>query len=169
MNIEGLGEAIVDQLIELGLIADVADLYALTRETLEELVVAPKDPKSERARPRKLGKVGANLVAEINGSRQNELWRLIHGLGIRHVGERAAELLARGFGSLEALAAADVGALQRVPEIGPVVAASVRKWFDDERNRALVARLASAGVRTQATEAERAAPAGDRWRARRSS
>jgi DNA ligase (NAD+) len=142
------------------LVADVADLYALTRETLEELVVAPKDPKSERARPRKLGKVGANLVAEIDGSRENELWRLIHGLGIRHVGERAAELLARGLGSLEALAAADVDALQRVPEIGPVVAASVRKWFDDERNRALVARLASRGVRTQATEAERAAPAG---------
>jgi DNA ligase (NAD+) len=160
MNIEGLGEAIVDQLIKLGLVADVADLYALTRETLEELVVAPKDPKSERARPRKLGKVGANLVAEIDGSRENELWRLIHGLGIRHVGERAAELLARGLGSLEALAAADVDALQRVPEIGPVVAASVRKWFDDERNRALVARLASRGVRTQATEAERAAPAG---------
>ena len=69
MNIEGLGEAIVDQLVELGLVADVADLYALTRETLEELVVAPR-PKSDRARPSKLGKVGANLVAEIDGSRQ---------------------------------------------------------------------------------------------------
>ena len=160
MNIEGLGEAIVDQLVERGLVADVADLYTLTREALETLVVAPRDPRSDRARPRKLGKVGANLVAEIDRSRQNELWRLIHGLGIRHVGERAAELLARGFGSLEALASADLDGLQRVPEIGPVVAASVRKWFDDGRNRALVVRLAQAGVRTEATEAERAAPAG---------
>ena len=160
MNIEGLGEAIVDQLVDLGLVNDVADLYTLTRETLEGLVVAPRDPKSERARPRKLGKVGSNLVAEIERSRSNELWRLIHGLGIRHVGERAAELLARGFGSLETLAAADVDGLQRVPEIGPVVAASVRTWFDDERNRALVDRLARQGVSTEATEAERAAPAG---------
>ncbi len=103
MNIEGLGEAIVDQLVERGLVADVADLYGLTRETLEELVVAPRDPKSERARPRKLGKVGVNLVAEIDASRRVEFWRLIHGLGIRHVGERAAQLLARGLGSLQAL------------------------------------------------------------------
>ncbi len=102
--------------------------------------------------------MGVNLVAEIARSRQNELWRLIHGLGIRHVGERAGALLARGFGSLEALAAADVDALQRVPEIGPIVAASVRQWFDDERNRGLVARLAERGVRTEATEAEKAAP-----------
>lgn len=160
MNIEGLGEAIVDQLVELGLVADVADLYALEQDTLEQLVVAPRDPRSERARPRKLGKVGVNLATEIAASRLNELWRLIHGLGIRHVGERAAELLAHGFGSLEALSAADLDGLQRIPEIGPVVAASVRKWFDDERNRALVARLASAGVRTEATEQERASPAG---------
>jgi DNA ligase (NAD+) len=159
MNIEGLGEAIVDQLITQGLVADVAGLYALTSETLEALVVAPRDPKSDRARPRKLGKVGTNLVAEIDRSRRNELWRLIHGLGIRHVGERAAELLARGFGSLEALAAADIETLQRVPEIGPVVAASVRGWFDDPRNRALIARLGDAGVRTEATAEERAAPA----------
>ncbi len=160
MNIEGLGEAIVDQLVDLGLVADAADLYALTRDTLEALVVAPKDPRSDRARPRKLGKVGANLVAEIDRSRERELWRLIHGLGIRHVGERAADLLARGFGSLDALGAADMDALQRVPEIGPVVAASVRQWFDDERNRALVVRLTEAGVRTAATAEELAPPAG---------
>lgn len=160
MNIEGLGEAIVDELVGRGLVSDVADLYGLRRETLESLVVAPREPRSERARPRKLGKVGVNLVEEIAASRDRELWRLVHGLGIRHVGERAAELLARAFGSLEALAAADLDALQRVPEIGPVVAASVRGWFDDERNRALVARLEQAGVRTEATDAERAAPEG---------
>ncbi len=160
MNIEGLGEAIVDQLIDLELVRDVADLYQLSRETLEELVVTPREPRSERARPRKLGKVGVNLVAEIDRSRQNELWRLIHGLGIRHVGERAAELLARGFGSLDALAAADVDGLQRVPEIGPVVARSVASWFGDDRNRALVTRLRERGVRTEATEAEQAPPQG---------
>ena len=159
MNIEGLGASIVDQLISLGLVHDVADLYALTREQLETLVVTPKEPRSERARPRKLGKVGASLVAEIDASRSRELWRLLHGLGIRHVGERAAELLARGLGSLDAIAAADLDALQRLPEIGPVVAASVRAWFDDERNRALVVRLSSAAVRTEASAEELAVPA----------
>jgi NAD-dependent DNA ligase len=92
MNIEGLGEAIVDQLVEKGLVNDVADLYHLEAAKLAELVVAPREAKSERARPRKLGKVGHNLVAEIDRSRQNEMWRLVHGLGIRHVGERAALL-----------------------------------------------------------------------------
>jgi DNA ligase (NAD+) len=99
-------------------------------------------------------------VNEIDASRQNALWRLIHGLGIRHVGERTAGLLARGFGSLAEVANRDLEGLQRVPEIGPVVAASVRKWFDDDRHRALVGRLAEAGVRTEATDAELAAPAG---------
>jgi DNA ligase (NAD+) len=160
MNIEGLGASIVDQLISLDLVRDVADLYQLTREQLETLVVTPREPRSARARPRKLGKVGANLVAEIDASRQRELWRLLHGLGIRHVGERAAELLARATGSLDALAAADLETLQRVPEIGPVVAASVRAWFDDERHRALVRRLAEAGVKTVATAEELAPAAG---------
>jgi DNA ligase (NAD+) len=160
MNIEGLGASIVDQLVSLGLVHDVADLYTLTREQLESLVVTPKDPKSDRARPRKLGKVGASLVAEIDASRGRELWRVLHGLGIRHVGERAAELLARGVGSLDALAAADVETLQRLPEIGPVVAASVRQWLDAPAHQALVGRLAAAGVRTVATDEERAAPAG---------
>jgi DNA ligase (NAD+) len=157
MNIEGLGSAIVDQLIEKGLVNDVADLYHLDADELAGLVVAPREARSERARPRKLGKVGHNLVAEIDRSRHNELWRLVHGLGLRHVGERAAELLSRAFGSLDALAAADVDALQAVHEIGPVVAASVRSWFDQPSNRALIARLAAAGVRVEATEAERAA------------
>jgi DNA ligase (NAD+) len=156
MNIEGLGEAIVDQLVDRGLVRDVADLYQLEAASLAELVVAPRDAKSERARPRKLGKVGHNLVAEIEKSRGNDLWRLIHGLGIRHVGERAAELLARAFGSLDALERAEVDALQSVEEIGPIVAASVRQWLDEPRNRELVGRLRKAGVRTEASEAERA-------------
>ncbi len=160
MDIEGLGEAIVDQLIDQGFVKDVADLYTLSADTLEQLVVSPKEARSERARPRKLGQVGRNLVAQIDKSRDNQLWRLIHGLGLRHVGQRAAEVLSRGFGSLEALAAADVDALQRIPEIGPIVAASVHAWFDDPTNRDLMARLKQRGVRTEATERERAAPEG---------
>jgi DNA ligase (NAD+) len=156
MNIEGLGEAIVDQLIEQGLVHDVADLYGLEADTLSELVVAPRAARSERARPRKLGKVGRNLVDEIDRSRRNELWRLIHGLGIRHVGERAAEVLARAFVSLSAVASADVSALQAVNEIGPVLAESVHTWFEQPANQELVARLTEAGVRVEATEAERA-------------
>ncbi len=161
MNIDGLGSAIVDQLIDRGLVKDVADLYRLETSQLEQLVVAPKDAKSERARPRKLGKVGANLVAEIDRSRHNDLWRLIHGLGLRHVGERAASALARGFTRLETLAAADVNELQRVPEIGPVVAQSVADWFAEPHNRALVERLRESGVRTEASDAELAASSGE--------
>jgi DNA ligase (NAD+) len=161
MNIDGLGSAIVDQLIDQGLVHDVADLYTLTAPQLEQLVVAPREAKSERARPRKLGKVGKNLVGEIERSRQNDLWRLIHGLGLRHVGERAATLLARGFQKLDALAAADANELQRVPEIGPVVAESVADWFFEPHNRALVERLRDLGVRTDASPAELRAAPGD--------
>ena len=159
MNIEGLGEAIVDALVDRGIVRDVADLYALTGEGLAVLVVEPRQTRSERARPRKLGKVGHNLAAEIERSRRNELWRLIHGLGIRHVGERAAEQLSRAFGSLEALADASADDLQRVPDIGPVVAESVRQWCADPGNHDLVRRLRDAGVNTVASAAERAAPA----------
>ncbi len=157
MNIEGLGEAIVDQLIDTGRVHDAADLYELKADDLSELVVAPRAARSERARPRKLGKVGLNLVAEIDQSRKSDLWRLVHGLGIRHVGERAAELLARGFGSLAALAAADVDQLQSVNEIGPVVAKSVRAWFDEPGNQRLIERLTGAGLSVEASADERAA------------
>ena len=146
MDIEGLGEAIVDQLIEHGLVHDFADLYALTGPQLAELVVAPREAKSERARPRKLGKVGFNLAAQIDRSRQADLARLIYALGIRHVGERAAQVLAAGFGHVDALVAATPGQLQQVPEIGPIVAASVRAWFDEPRNIALIERLREAGL-----------------------
>lgn len=146
MNIEGLGESLVDQLVTQGLIQDVADIYALRAEQLEELVVAPKDPRSDRARPRKLGKVGRNIVAEIERSKQNDLARLIYGLGIRHVGEKAAATLAKTFRTMDQLLQASVDVLQTAPEIGPVVASSVRDFADEPKNRELVARLASAGV-----------------------
>ncbi|MGE3956281.1 MAG: NAD-dependent DNA ligase LigA [Vicinamibacterales bacterium] len=154
MNIEGLGESLLDQLVSQGLVTDVADIYGLAAGVLEELVVAPKDPKSDRARPRKLGKVGRNIVEQIDRSRRNDLARLIYGLGIRHVGEKAASTLARYFRTMDRLLDAPIEMLQTVPEIGPVVAQSVRDFADEPRNRALVARLAAAGVNMDSQAAE---------------
>ena len=146
MNIEGLGESLVEQLIAQELVSDFGDLYLLTAGQLENLVVAPKAPRSERAVPRKLGKVGRNVAAEIDRSRQNDLSRLVYALGIRHVGEKAAATLARHLRTMDAILNAPVEALQAIPEIGPIVAASVRAFADEVRNRALVAKLADAGV-----------------------
>jgi DNA ligase (NAD+) len=146
MNIDGLGESLIDQLIERGLVHDFADLYHLDAAVLEDLVVAPRDPRSERARPRKLGKVGRNVAEQIERSKANDLSRLLYALGIRHVGEKAAATLARHFRSMEKLLASPVEALQSVPEIGPVVAASVRAFGDEPHNRTLIERLMQAGV-----------------------
>lgn len=146
MNIEGLGESLVDQLIEQGLVHDFADIYHLDASRLESLVVAPRDPRSDRAVPRKLGKVGRNVMGQIERSKGNDLSRLIYALGIRHVGEKAASTLARHLRTMERLLAASAEELQAVPEIGPVVAASVRKFADEPRNRQLVDRLTAAGV-----------------------
>ena len=146
MNIEGLGESLVEQLLDQGLVADFADLYHLKIEQLEELVVIPRDPKSERALPRKLGKVGRNVHGQIEASKQNDLSRLVYALGIRHVGEKAATTLARYFRTMSALMDASIEKLQETPEIGPVLAASVRSFADEPRNQALVTKLADAGV-----------------------
>jgi DNA ligase (NAD+) len=146
MNIEGLGESLVDQLVELGLVRDFADIYHLDAAQLENLVVTPREPRSDRARPRKLGKVGRNVIEQIERSKANDLSRLIYALGIRHVGEKAASTLARHFRSMERLLDAPIEMLQRVPEIGPVVAASVRQFAEEPRNRVLVERLEAAGV-----------------------
>jgi DNA ligase (NAD+) len=148
MNIEGLGESLVDQLIEQGLVHDFADLYHLDASRLEDLVVAPRDPKSDRALPRKLGKVGRNVVEQIARSRNNDLSRLIYALGIRHVGEKAAATLARHFRTLDRLMDASFEQLQTAPEVGPVVAESVRAFADEPRNRALAGKLKAAGVAT---------------------
>ena len=146
MNIEGLGEALVDALVDARLVRDAADLFFLDASVLETLVVAPKDPKSDRARPRKLGKVGINVAAQIQASRQNEFWRVLYGLGIRHVGERAAQGLAAAFGSIDALIEASSEAIETTRDIGPVVAAALRGFLDEPHNRALVDRLRDAGV-----------------------
>jgi len=147
MNIEGLGASLVDQLIEQQLVHDYADIYHLTADQLENLVVAPKEPKSDRAVPRKLGKVGRNVVQQIDRSRQNDVSRLIYALGIRHVGEKAAATLARHFRTMDRVMAASLEELQTAPEIGPVVAESVRAFASEPINQALIKKLQDAGVR----------------------
>ena len=146
MNIEGLGESLIAQIIGSGLVKDYADVYALTAEKLEQL--------------ERMGqKSAAKVMLQIDRSRTNELWRLIYGLGIRHVGERASQVLARGFGSMDALCAAAIEHLQETPEIGPVLAASVRSWLDEPRNRQLVDRLRAAGLNMEVPLEERAVAA----------
>ncbi len=154
MAIDGLGEALVDKLVALGMVTDFADLYHLTVEALADLKFEaqprkePSDAAPARAATlRRFGEKSASaLVARIDGSRRNPLWRLVFGLGIRHVGERGAQALADAFGTMEALAAAPVEQLQAVADIGPVVAASVRRFFDSPETRRLVERLAAAGL-----------------------
>jgi DNA ligase (NAD+) len=146
MNIEGLGEALVDQVVGTGLVKDFADLYGLRVSDLDAL-----DRMGQKS--------AENLVREIEGSRQLDPWRLLFGLGIRHVGERGAQALLGTFGSIEALETAPVEQLQAVEDIGPVVAASVRGYFDEPRNRALLERLRAAGVRTAGGKTARPAAA----------
>jgi DNA ligase (NAD+) len=146
MNIEGLGESLIQQLIEQNLVHDFADLYKLDAAELENLVVTPREPRSDKARPRKLGKVARNVIEQLERSKSNDLSRLIYGLGIRHVGEKAAATLARHFRTMDRLLQAPVEQLQSVAEIGPIVAASVRAFSDETRNREIVARLHRAGV-----------------------
>jgi DNA ligase (NAD+) len=154
MNIEGLGESLVDQLIEKGLVHDFADLYRLEPQQLEDLVVAPREPRSERAVPRKLGKVGRNVFEQIARSKHNDLSRLVYGLGIRHVGEKAAATLSRHLRTMTAILDAPVETLQTVPDVGPVVAASIRSFADEPHNRELVAKLNAAGVNMDSQQPE---------------
>ncbi|MFN2455101.1 MAG: NAD-dependent DNA ligase LigA [Pyrinomonadaceae bacterium] len=136
MRIEGLGEALVEQLVEKKMVRDVADIYALKLEEVTAL-------------ERKAEKSASNLMAQIEASKTRDLPHLIYGLGIRHVGERTAGILARNFSSLERLSVASVEELDAVHEIGLTVAESVRDWFGDDGNRQLCERLRAAGVRTE--------------------
>jgi DNA ligase (NAD+) len=157
MNIEGLGESLIAQLIDGALVRDYADIYGLAADTLAGLTSTSLRADG-RAIERRFGdRNAAKVVAQIDRSRGNELWRLVYGLGIRHVGERAAQVLADAFGSIDALAAASVEQLQTTHEIGPVLAESVRSWFDEPRNQHLLARLRAADVRMEASPEERAA------------
>jgi DNA ligase (NAD+) len=146
MRIEGLGFALVDQLIAKQVVKDVADLYSLKLDDLASL-------------ERMAEKSASNVLAQIEASKSRDLWHLIYGLGIRHVGERTAGILARHFGSLERLAEAPVEELDEIHEIGLTMAQSIRDWFDDPGNKRLSDRLGAAGVRTEAENQSR--PAAD--------
>ena len=145
MNIEGMGESLVGQLAESGLVKSLADVYRLTPEALEGLERMGK-------------KSAAKVMGEIEKSKANDVWRLLYGLGIRHVGERGAQVLADHFGSIAEIQSASLEALQQVREIGPVLAEAVRTWFDEPRNRELVERLQAAGLTM--TGERKVAPAG---------
>jgi DNA ligase (NAD+) len=147
MNIEGLGESLIAQLIDGGLVRDYADVYALQREQLGGLTSTSLRADGREIVRRFGEKNAAKVVEQIERSKQNELWRLIYGLGIRHIGERAAQVLSRAFGSIDALISASVERLQATPEIGPVLADSLRSWLDEPRNLQLLERLRAAGVR----------------------
>jgi DNA ligase (NAD+) len=136
MRIEGLGEALVEQLVQKHLVRDVADLYALKPEEVSGL-------------ERMAEKSASNLLAQVEASKARDLPQLVYGLGIRHVGERTAAILARHFRSLEALKNASVEQIDAIHEIGLTVAESVRDWFGDEGNVRLCERLRAAGVRTE--------------------
>jgi DNA ligase (NAD+) len=133
MNIEGLGEAVVQQLFEKNMVRSVADLYTLSEEQLADLDRFAE--KSARA-----------LYQEIEGSKKAGLARVIMGLGIRFVGERTAELLAQEFGSIEALEQATEEELERVEEVGPRISQSIREFFARPANLALIESLRNAGV-----------------------
>jgi DNA ligase (NAD+) len=102
--------------------------------------------------PRKLGKVGRNVFEQIQRSKANDLSRLVYGLGIRHVGEKAASTIARHLRTMTAILDAPIERLQAVPEIGPVLAASVRAFADEPHNRALADKLAAAGVNMESQQ-----------------
>ena len=138
MRIEGLGDVLAIQLIEAKLVKDVGDLYSLTLDQVAAL-------------PRMAKKSATNLLEQIEASKSRELANLIYALGIRHVGERTAGILAHEMGSLDRLIEATVEELDDIPEIGLTVAESVRDWFDDEGNRALCDRLRGAGVKTESS------------------
>jgi DNA ligase (NAD+) len=155
MNIDGLGESLIAQLISNGLVRDYADVYALTVTQLASLTSTSIRTDGREIQRRFGEKNAAKVVEQIERSKTNELWRLIYGLGIRHIGERAGQVLAGAFWSIEALVGASIEQLQQTQEIGPVLAESVRTWLDEPRNRELLTRLRAAGVRMEVPESER--------------
>ena len=136
MNIEGLGPAIIGQLLKAGLVHDAADLYRLRKEELAAL--------------ERLGDKSAdNLLQAIERSKQNPFSRLLFALGIRYVGNKVAQVLAEHFGSLERLQQASYEELRSVPEVGEKIASSVAAYFSDPQNQAVLKKLTEAGVNTR--------------------
>jgi len=142
MNIDGMGESLVNQLIEKGLVKNVADIYDLTKKDLLSL-------------ERFADKSAQNILDEIENSKKLPLERVIYGLGIRMVGERTAQFLAEHFGSMEALASASAEEFQNVNEVGPRIAESLVEFFGNLANRKLVERLGKAGLAFKGQKKER--------------
>ena len=139
MDIDGLGTAIVEQLIAADMLRSAADLYYLDREAVEKLD--------------RMGRQSTeNLLKAVENSKNNDLWRLINAFGIRQVGTKAAKVLARSFGSLDALMQATVEDLQTVPDIGAITAKNLVEWFSEAQSREMITRLRNAGVNFQSQE-----------------
>jgi DNA ligase (NAD+) len=134
MNIEGLGEKLIEQLVDSGLIKNVADIYSLRKEQL--LTLERMGEKSAQ-----------NLLDAIAASQNVSLARFIYALGIRNVGEHMAKVLAKAFGSLERLSQASEEELMAIEGVGPIVARSVRNFFNAESNRQTIEKLLSSGIR----------------------
>lgn len=141
MNIDGLGENIIQQLLDRGLIKNIADIYTLQ---LEDIASLKKNGK----------KFAQNLVDSINKSKENDLYRFITALGIRHVGTKASKLLARKYKNIDNLINAEFEDLSQINDIGPIVANSIREFFSQEQTKDLIEKLKKAGVNTTAKEEE---------------
>lgn len=133
MDIRGLGEKLITQLVDRELVKTVADIYSLNEDVLCGL-------------ERMARKSAQNLLAEIAASRQTQLWRFLYALGIRQVGETTAKSLAEHFGDLDPLMAADEAQLQNIPDVGPIVAESVQHFFAQSHNREVITALRTAGL-----------------------
>lgn len=133
MDIDGLGPALINSLIESGLVKNAADLYTLRVED-----IAPLERMGQKS--------AANAVAAIEKSKENDLWRLIAALGIRQVGDKAAKVLASHFGTMEALMNATEEELTAIDDVGPITACYIRSWMDSDQSRDLLTRLQQAGV-----------------------
>jgi DNA ligase (NAD+) len=142
MNIDGMGDALVNQLTDRGVVKDIADLYKLTKADLMKL-------------ERMGDKSAQNVLDEIDASKKLPLERVIYGLGIRFVGERTAQFLAEHFGSMEAVEKANEQELQQVEEVGPRIAKSIVEFFAEPQNRKLVDELRDAGLKMTGKKKER--------------
>ena len=139
MDIEGLGPAVMGQLVDSGLVSTAADLYDLQAEAIAKL-----DRMGEKS--------ADNAVKAIAKSKENDLWRLIFALGIRQVGEKAAKVLAQHFGTMDALAAASEEELTAINDVGPITAAYIRSWMENPQSQDLLGRLKAAGVNMECQE-----------------
>ena len=152
MNIEGLGESVVEQLLTNELVKSIADLYSLNDAALAQLqhLVTTRDKKTGEEKTRTQALLGPkernDLLAEIERSKVLPLNRVLFGLGIRFIGERTAQLLAEEFGSMDALMAASAEELERVNEVGPRVSQAIREFFDETKNRELIEKLRATGL-----------------------